>query len=121
MNLFKRLNNNTTKEKAEVFKQILKYGDDIGKLYRDSQEKSRKVYKERQIVEDRIKDIIAKELKIKLKSQMLMGDWNMIFINDYKECNKSPIERCVTLLEYGSKNPLKWTPAKCFYCNKEYK
>lgn len=121
MKLFKRLTTTEEKKKAEAFRQILKYGDNIYKMYKDSREESRRAYKNCKETEDKIKDVITKQLKIKLKSQTATGDWNMIHINDFRKCDKSPIKVCITILEYGSKNPLRNVPTNCFYCHKEYK
>ncbi len=121
MKLFKPFTSQKEKRKAEAetFKQILIYGDDIRKLYTDIQEKSKKIFKEIKLAEDRIKDIICIQQKIKLKTDTL-GDWNTIYFRDYENCNKSPIGVCVTMLEYGSANLSENDPTNCFYCDKEY-
>ena len=120
MKLFKPFTSRKEKRKIEEFKQILIYGEDIHKLYTDIQEKSKKIFKEIKLAEDRIKDIICIQQKIKLKTDT-PGDWNSIYFRDYEDCNKSPIGVCVTMLEFGSANPLGNAPVNCFYCDKEYK
>jgi len=128
MSLFKYFSKNdpapTAKEMAEAesFKQILKYGNDIGGLYKDVAKRYDTIQKEKREIIKACEKAIIKQRKIKLKK--IRGpkfNWNTLYLREYTDCGKSPLGICVTMLEYGSSNPYKDDPQHCFYCHKEYK
>jgi len=127
MSLFKRWRKDepmpTAEEKAaaESFKQILKYGDDIGGMYKDVIARLDAIYKEKRQIRDVCEKAIIKQQKIKFKkSSIINHNWNGIYVREYRDCKKSPIGCCVTMIEYGSDNPDKDKKQPCFYCTKEY-
>jgi len=113
----------TAQEKAEAesFKQILKYGEDIGGMWKDITARQDLVYKEKQIIKGTCEKAIIRQQGIKLKKYTHhRHDWNDIYIREYRDCGKSPLGCCVTMIEYGSDNPEKDYKQKCFYCSEKY-
>lgn len=109
------------KTEAESFKQILKYGKDIGGMYKDVSARLDAIFKEKRKIEEMCKEAIIKQRKIKFKNLGIWNNnWNTLFLREYNNCKKSPLGICVTILEYGSNNPAKDDLQYCFYCNKEY-
>jgi len=128
MSLFKYFSKNgpeptdKEKEESESFKQILKYGNDIGGRYKDIAARYDAIEKEKRKIVKECEKAIVKQRKIKLKK--IRGpryNWNTIYLREYTDCGRSPLGICVTMLEYGSSNPFTDDPQNCFYCNKEYK
>lgn len=122
MSLFDRFKRPTKKEKAAAksFKNALKYGTDIGKMYNDARKNYHEAWEAKEEASKEAMRIIAKEREIKFKNTWL--NWNSLYIKEYSDhCKESPIGYCVTMHEFGSKNPDKDKPQNCFYCNKEYK
>jgi hypothetical protein len=113
----------TAEEKAasESFLQILKYGEDIGGMWKDICKRQNALYKEKCLIKEQCEKSIIRHQGIVLKGYShLKHDWNDIYIREYVECEKSPIGCCVTMIEYGSDNPDRDEKQKCFYCNKEH-
>lgn len=113
----------TEEEKAgaEAFKQILKYGEDIGGMYKDVTKRLDAIYKEKREIKEVCEKAITKQQGLKFKKGSLRrSNWNSIYIREYSDCNKSPLGVCVTLLEFGGDNPNKDDTQYCFYCNKGY-
>ncbi|MCK5615414.1 hypothetical protein KAR91_76835 [Candidatus Pacearchaeota archaeon] len=126
MSLFKRWIKDepapTAAEKAgaESFKQILKYGEDIGGMFKDVTARLDALFKEKREIREICEKAIIKQQKLKFKTNLRSYNWNGIYIREYRDCKKSPIGCCVTMIEYGSNNPEKDKPQPCFYCKKEY-
>lgn len=104
---------------AEAFKQILKYGEDIGGMWRDVTRRQDEIYKEKYKIKEICEAAIIKQQGIKLKKGVMRHDWNSIYIREYKDCSESPLGCCVTMMEYGKDNPERDLPQHCFYCSKE--
>lgn len=117
----------TAEEKAaaESFKQILKYGTDIGGHYKDVSDRLDIIHKEKRMAKETAEKAIIKQRGIKIKPLRGGGrnycNWNCIYIRDYSDCGESPLGVCVTMMEYGSDNPEKDEPQNCFYCEKKFK
>lgn len=106
---------------AESFKQILKYGEDIGGLYKDICARQDAIYKEKREIKKVAEKAIVKQRGLKFKRAVMDGNWNDIYIRDYAgDCNTSPLGVCVTMIEYGSNNPNDDDKQYCFYCNREF-
>ena len=128
MNLFKRWLDNEPpvptaeeKKKAETFKQILKYGEDIGGMYKDVSIRLDAIFKEKRQIQAICEKSIIKQQRLKFKESTLSNNWNSIYIREYSDCKKSPIGTCVTMLEFGDNNPNINDTQHCFYCNKGFK
>ena len=122
MSLFKRFNNGPTPEqkaRAEGFKNTLKYGSDIGSMYKDVHKRLGELSREAAEVNKICEKAIMKQQNIVLKDTT--GNWNSIFIRSWTECEPSPLGVCVTMNEFGFSNPDKNNPQNCFYCNKVFK
>ncbi len=109
------------KEKAEAraFKNALKYGTDFGKTYIDAKKRYDEAWEAKGVAKKAAEKAIAKYRGIKFKKTW--GNWSSIYVREHHNCKKSPLGVCVTMHEYGSKNPNKDDPQNCFYCNKEFK
>ena len=107
------------KREAAAFKNILKYGEDIGGMWHDACEKSSEAYREKSRVKEIVEEKIRQQQGIKLKDHWGRHDWNSIYIREHQRCKESPIGCCVTLMEYGRDNPKKDDPMLCFYCGKD--
>ena len=124
MNLYKRffgeqaLPEPTEEEKikAEAFKQILKYGTDIGGAYKEACRMVSDACAIKNIAQEAAEKAIIKQRGIKFKNDVRAGNWNGIYIRSYSDCRKSPVGHCVTMHEYGSGNPKRDDPQTCFYC-----
>lgn len=110
----------TAKEKAEAkaFKNALKYGYDIGSSYQNAVREYNTAWKQLSKANEIATAAIIKERKIKIIDEF--SYWSEIKIRRDDKCNNSPVGFCVTMYEFGSKNPNKGKKVNCFYCNKEY-
>ena len=113
----------TAEEKAgaESFKNILKYGIDIGGMYKEVNARQSAIYREKREIEEICEKAIMKQQGIVLKkTRHGVHNWNSIHIRSYRDCEQSPLGVCVTMNEFGSDNPNKEDPNPCFYCKKDH-
>lgn len=105
---------------AESFRQILKYGEDIGSMWKDVTHRQHEIYREKSRIKEVCEAAIIKQQNIKLKKGVMRQNWNSLYIREYRDCSQSPLGCCVTMMEYGKDNPDKDKSQHCFYCNKAH-